>query len=230
MKAADVMVRRVITVDPDASVQQVASVLLKNRISAVPVVGEDGALLGIVSEGDLMRRPEAGTERRRSWWLAFFATNETLAAEFAKSHARRASDVMTRTVVTATPDTPLSEIADLLERNGIKRVPVVKRRKLVGIVSRANLLQALASIGKARTKKTVTDDAAVRDKVIANLEAQPWATSSLINVIVHQGAVELWGVVDSQEVKKAVRVAAEATPGVRAVNDNLMIRPLLAAT
>jgi CBS-domain-containing membrane protein len=230
MKAADVMVRRVITVGPDASVQHVASVLLKNRISAVPVVGEDGMLLGIVSEGDLMRRPEAGTERRRSWWLDLFTTNETRAAEFAKSHARRASDVMTRSVVTASSDTPLSEIADLLEKNGIKRVPVLKRRKLVGIVSRANLLQALASVRKTTTKKTATDDAAIREKVIANLDAQPWAGSSLINVIVHQGTVELWGMVDSQAAKKGVRVAAEATPGVRAVNNNLMIRPLLAAT
>jgi CBS domain-containing protein len=228
MNAADVMVRRVITVSAGVAVQDVARLLLKNRISAVPVVDEDGKLLGIVSEGDLMRRPEAGTERRRSWWLDFFTSNETLAAEFAKSHARRASDVMTRSVVTAKPDTSLSEIADLLEKNGIKRVPIVKRGKLVGIVSRANLLQALASARKTPAKKAVTDDAAIREKVMGELDAQPWARSSLINVIVHQGTVELWGMVDSQTTKNAVRVAAEATPGVRAVNNNLMIRTIVA--
>ena len=129
MKAADVMVRRVITVGANASVQEVASVLLNDRISAVPVVSDDGTLVGIVSEGDLIRRPEAKTERHRSWWLDLFTPNETLAAEFAKSHARRTSDVMTRCVVTANPDTSLSEIADLLEKNGIKRVPVVEGRK-----------------------------------------------------------------------------------------------------
>jgi CBS domain-containing protein len=229
MKAADVMVRRVITVSADASVPDVARLLLKNRISAVPVVGEDGALLGIVSEGDLMRRPEAGTERRRSWWLDLLTTSETLAAEFAKSHARRAGDVMTRSVVTAKPDTPLGEIADLLEKNRIKRVPVVKRGKLVGIVSRANLLQALASVRKTTTKKAATNDAAIREKVIAALDAQPWAQDSFVNVIVHEGTVELWGVVDSRAKKKAVRVAAEAIPGVRSVNNNLMIRTVMAA-
>jgi CBS domain-containing protein len=230
MKAADVMVRRVITVSADASVQDVARLLLKNRISAVPVLDEGGKLLGIVSEGDLMRRPEAGTERRRSWWLDLLTANETLAAEFAKSHARRASDVMTRSVVTANPDTSLSEIADLLEKNAIKRVPVVKRGKLVGIVSRANLLQALASVRKIATKKAPTDDAAIREKIIAELDAQPWAESSFVNVIVQQGTVDLWGMVDSQATKKAVRVAAEATPGVRAVNDHLTIRSPMAAT
>jgi signal-transduction protein with cAMP-binding, CBS, and nucleotidyltransferase domain len=176
-----------------------------------------------------MRRPEAGTERRRSWWLDLFTSNETLADEFAKSHARQVSDVMTRPAITAKPDTPLSEIADLLEKNGIKRVPVVKRGKLVGIVSRANLLQALASARKTTSKKAVTDDAAIREKVIAELDAQPWARSSIINVIVQQGTVDLWGMVESQATKKAVRVAAEAIPGVRAVNDKLTIRPITGA-
>lgn len=229
MKAADVMVRRVITVGPDTSVRDIVQLLLKNRISAVPVVGEDGKLVGIVSEGDLMRRPESGTERRRSWWLDFFTTSDTLAEEFAKSHALRAGDVMTSPVITAHPDTSLNEIADLLEKNGIKRVPVVKRGKLVGIVSRANLLQGLASVRKTASKKAVTNDAAIREKVIAELDAQPWARSSLVNVVVHQGTVELWGVVASPATKKAIRIAAEAIPGVRAVNNNLKVRPIQSA-
>jgi CBS domain-containing protein len=126
MNAADVMVTKVITVGPDACVQDVANMLLTNRISAVPVVDANGKLLGIVSEGDLMRRVEAGTGRRRSWWLSLLTGREPFAAEYVKEHSRRVVDVMTRAVITAKPDTPLRDIANLLERNGIKRVPIVE--------------------------------------------------------------------------------------------------------
>ena len=222
MKAADVMVTNVITVGPDARVQDVAQILLNARISGVPVVGSNGELIGIVSEGDLMRRFEAGTGRRRPWWLSLLTGKEVLAAEFIKEHSRKVADVMSRAVIMAAPETPLSEIVHLLEKNAIKRVPIVDKGKLVGIVSRANLLQALASpSGRA----TQADDAAIREKVLTQLNAEPWTRPSLINVIVQDGTVELWGIVDSTVEKKAVRVAAEVTPGVRAVNDNLIIRP-----
>jgi CBS domain-containing protein len=225
MKAADVMVRNVITVGPDACVQDVAQILLSARISGVPVVAPNGELLGIVSEGDLMRRVEAGTGRPRPWWLALFVGKETLAAEFIREHARKVADVMTRRVITATPDTPLSKIANLLEKNAIKRVPIVDGGKLVGIVSRANLLQALASLTKQVEVATEVNDSQIRDKVLTQLNTEPWTRTSLINVIVQDGTVELWGIVESASEKKAVRVAAEATPGVRAVNDNLIVRP-----
>jgi CBS domain-containing protein len=227
MNAADVMVSNVITVGPAACVQDVAGILLKNRISAVPVVGEQGELLGIVSEGDLMRRPEAGTEHRRSWWLDLMASTEILASEYVKTHSRKVTDVMTRKVITASPDTPLSEIASLLEKHGIKRVPIVQAGKIVGIVSRANLLQALASLQKEVVPAAAPDDTAIRNKVMAQLKAEPWAHTSLMNVIVQNGTVELWGMVASLAEKKAVRVLAEGTPGVRAVNDNLMVRPVM---
>src|SRR5690349_1899267 len=145
MNAADVMISNVITVGPAAQLQDVAETLLKNRISAMPVVTADGKLVGIVSEGDLMRRVETATGRRRSWWLAMLTGREVLAAEYVKEHARKVSDVMTHEVITVKPETPLYDIATTLERNGIKRVPVVKDGKVVGIVSRANLLQALAT-------------------------------------------------------------------------------------
>jgi CBS domain-containing protein len=225
MKAADVMVTNVITVGPDASVQDVALTLLSARISAVPVVGPKGELLGIVSEGDLMHRAEAGTGRTRPWWLAIFTGKEALAAEFVKEHSRKVTDVMTRDVVTAAPDTPLSVIANLLEKNAIKRVPIMKGDKIVGIVSRANLLQALASQSKQVAGASPADDAKIRETVLTQLEAEAWTRPSLINVIVRDGTVELWGIVDSVSEKKAVCVAAEVTPGVRAVNDNLIIRP-----
>jgi CBS domain-containing protein len=225
MKAADVMVTNVITVGPEASVQEVACTLLGSRISGVPVVGWDGKLLGIVSEGDLMRRVEAGTCRRRPWWLAMFTGREVLASEFIKEHSRKVADVMTRQVVTAAPDTPLSDIANLLEKNAIKRVPIVSDGKVVGIVSRANLLQALAGLNKQAQPAGADGDSKIRERVLKQLKAEPWTRPSLINVIVQDGAVELWGIVDSASEKKAVRVAAEVTPGVRAVNDNLIIRP-----
>ncbi len=225
MKAADVMVTNVITVGPDACVQDVAHVLLSGRISGVPVVGPNGELLGIVSEGDFMRRVEAGTGRPRPWWLALFTGKEVLAAEFIREHSRKVTDVMTRHVITAAPDTPLSKIANLLEKNAIKRVPIVEAGKVVGIVSRANLLQALASLSKQVEVATGVNDSQIRDKVLTQLNAEPWTKSLLINVIVQDGTVELWGIVESASEKKAVRIAAEVTPGVRAVNDNLIIRP-----
>jgi CBS domain-containing protein len=220
MKASDVMVRSVITVGPDLSVQAVASTLLENRISAVPVVDRDCKLVGIVSEGDLLRRAETQTERRRSWWLEALTSTQMLAAEFAKTHGHKASDVMTREVVTAAPDTPLREIADLLEKHGIKRVPIVQDGLLVGIVSRANLLQALASSGELFAPEK--GDEALRQEVENRLKSQPWGTRP-INVIVHSGVVDLWGYVDNAEEKQAIRVLAEGVPGVRAVNDNLRI-------
>jgi CBS domain-containing protein len=221
MKAADVMVSNVISVGSQASVQEVAEVLLRNRISGVPVIGPQGELAGIVSEGDLMRRPEAGTERRHSWWLDLLTSSQGLASDYIKSHSRKVVDVMTRRVITATPDTPLREIATLLEKHGIKRVPIVSDGKVVGIVSRANLLQALASV--KNMPPGTTDDASIRAKIVSKLANEPWTKPSLMNFIVQDGTVDLWGIVDSQTEKKAVRVLVESTPGVRAVNDNLII-------
>jgi len=228
MKAADVMISNVVTVGPDASVQDVAAILIRNHISAVPVVGPGGNILGIVSEGDLIHRAEAGTEVSRSWWLDLLTSDEVRAAEFAKSHARKVADVMTRKVVTAAPDTPLSEIAGLLEKNGIKRLPIVKDGKLVGLVSRKNLLQALASLRMEQVPASAPSDTDLRAKVMAQLDAQTWVRPALINVVVRDGTVELYGMVTNQAEKKAVRVLAEATPGVRAVNDNLVIQRSMA--
>ena len=230
MDAGHVMITNVISVGPDASVQEVADVLIRNRISAVPVVDKEGNLLGIVSEGDLIRRPESGTERRPSVWLEMFSSREVRANEFVKSHSRQVTDVMTRDVITASPATPVGEVAALLEKNRIKRVPVVKAGKVVGIVSRANLLQALASLKKELAPKLAPADKAIREKIIAQLNGKSWARPSLMNVMVQDGTVELWGMVDSQAEKKAVHVLAEVTPGVRAVNDNLTVMPILSAS
>lgn len=223
MNAADVMVSKVITVGPNTSVATIAETLLANRISAVPVVDEkSGALLGIVSEGDLIHRVETGTEQHRAWWLEIFAGKEALAREFVKSHARKAADVMTRPVVTVSPDTPLGELASLLDKHRIKRVPVVEDGKIVGIVSRANLIQALVALGARVKPSTSANDSALRASLLGELQSQAWWTNN-VNIIVKDGVVELWGFVDSPAARDAIRVAAEVTPGVRKVSNNLTI-------
>jgi CBS domain-containing protein len=218
------MVTNVITVGPDATVYDVANVLLANRISAVPVVDAQGHLVGIVSEGDLIRRAEIGTEQHHSWWLTLLTGNQALANEYIKCHARKVADIMTHPVITATPETPLSDIATLLERNRIKRVPIVANGKLVGVVSRANLVQALASVKPVMAEAVKASDTELRDKIMARLSTEPWRPS-MLNVTVHDGTVHLWGVVGSEAEKKAALTAAELTPGVRAVVDNLMVWP-----
>ena len=226
MKAIDVMVSNVITVTLDQSVQDVAQILLEHRISGVPVLDAAGDLVGIVSEGDLIRRGDAGTEHRRSWWLKLLMGREGLAGEYIKEHATKVKDVMTRGVICALPETSISEIAELLERNRIKRVPIVKDRRVIGIVSRANLLQALAGLRHQITIEKPTTDTALRDSVLRRLKAEPWTRTSLINITVHDGTVDLWGVVDSATEKKALCLAAEVTPGVRAVNDHVIVQPV----
>ena len=211
MKARDVMVSPVITVKPSFSVKEAAKTFLERRISAAPVVDDQGKLVGIVSEGDLMHRAEAGTERQRSWWLRALTAEETLAAEYVKAHARKVADVMTRDVITAAPDTPLHEIAALLEKNSIKRVPIVKNGQLVGVVSRANLIQAVASTRKGL--EIPLSDSTIRDKLLTHLKGQAWAHTLLLNVTVNGGVVDLWGMTRSDAERKAIRVAAEIHPG-----------------
>jgi CBS domain-containing protein len=224
MRAADVMVCAVISVRPNARVEEVAHTLLANRISAVPVIDEQGELLGIVSEGDLIRRVEAGTERRRFRWLEYLTGKQVLAAEYVKSYSHKVTDVMTRPVITATRETSLGEIATLLERNRIKRVPIVQNGKVVGIVSRANLLQALASMPAKDEAAASGGDSQIRDKVLARLNAELWRPS-MLNVTVYDGTVDLWGFVTSDEEKKAARIAVEGIRGVKTINDHLSIPP-----
>ncbi len=220
MNAADVMTSNVISVRADASVGEIAEILLTNRISGVPVVDDAGDLIGIVSEGDLIHRVEVGTERRRSWWLELLSSKQILAHEFIKAHARKAADLMTRHVITVRPDTPLSDLASLLDKHGIKRVPVTENGKLVGIVSRANLVQALFKPRQDTVAEKAVTDSALRDKILAQLKFEPWWPGD-VNVIVRDGAVELWGIVESQVENDAIRVAIEEIPGVRSISNHI---------
>jgi CBS domain-containing protein len=224
MKARDIMVSPVITVDENKAVRDVAQLLIAKRISAVPVVDDAGKLVGIVTEADLMRRPEAGTERPTSWWLSLISGDRALAAEYVKSHATKVKDVMTREVTTADPDASLHEIADLFEENQIKRVPIVtKGGDLVGIVSRANIIQAIVA---ARPKLEISlPDNTIRTRLLAELKKQPWAHVYKLNVTVTDGVVDLWGLVESDKERQAIKVAAEAIPGVATVNDHLKREP-----
>ncbi|ESR25454.1 Inosine-5'-monophosphate dehydrogenase [Lutibaculum baratangense AMV1] len=227
MKAADVMVRDVVTVAPDATVRDVAKMLLEHRISAVPVVDGDGGLAGIVSEGDLMRRGELGTERHRAWWLSLFMLPETLTEEFIKSLATKVSDVMTRNVFTAEEDTPLADIADLLEEHHVKRVPIIRGGRVVGIVSRANIVQALASLPAKEPAAGADGDLEIRQAILDRIAAAAIGAPWLLNVIVHDGVAELWGVAESESQKRAVVVAAEATAGVKSIQDHMLARPVV---
>jgi CBS-domain-containing membrane protein len=211
MKARDVMVSPVITAGENETVRDVARLLIAKRISAVPVVDGAGKLVGIVTEADLMHRTEAGTEHSYSWWLSLFLGDRAIAADYVKSHALKVRDIMTRDVKTAEPETPLCEIADLFEENHIKRVP---------IVSRSNIIQAVASAKP--TLKVSLPDTAIREKLMNELKQQPWTHVHKLNVTVTNGVVDLWGFVESEMVRQAITVAAEAIPGVRGVNDHLM--------
>lgn len=224
MNAADMMTSPVVTIGPQATVRDAAWTMLTHRISAVPVLDGQRRLVGILSEGDLLRRAETGTQRRRSWWGMFGLGSEQLAAEFVKSHGRKVADVMSRNVITAREDTPAPEIARLMETHGIKRVPIVADGKLVGIVSRADFLTALTGVQQAATAAN-RDDAALRAAIVARLGRMPWIQPSIVNVAVRDGIVELTGLTDSHAQRRAVRIVVETTPGVRTVQDNMRVQP-----
>jgi len=221
MKANDIMTSPVITVGLDTQVRTIAELLIKHRISGVPVV-DDGRLVGFVSEGDLLRRQEIGTDRKvraGSWWLRLLSAGSS-PADYVKSHARRARDIMTREVVSVSPHTSLAEIATLLERRGIKRVTVLSGEKLVGIVSRANLVQAIAVMHPSSNRVAPPLDSAIRGRLLAELERQPWWGRVSSNVMVSEGVVHYWGMAGSEDERAAARVAAENVPGVRGVEDH----------
>jgi CBS domain-containing protein len=221
MRARDVMVRAVVTTSPDTAVEKLARLMINLRISGVPVLDGDGRLVGIVTEGDLLRRAETGTERHRSRWSELFSSNSRLAAEYIKSHAKRVADIMTREVVSIDEMATLAEIADLLETKQIKRVPVVHDGRIVGIVSRADLLQVLASGGV----KTADEDRdrTIRDQLLTKLRSKKWADASEGRVVVSDGVVHFWGIVGSEAERKALRVAAENTPGVLGIEDHTIL-------
>jgi CBS domain-containing protein len=233
MRAMDVMTTDVITVDPDTTVQALATLLADRGISGAPVVDASGRLVGVVSEGDLLHRAEIGTarrhrERRRSWWLDHFASD--LAREYIKSHGRTVKDIMTRDVVTVTEDIDLGEVAALLEAKRIKRVPVTRDGKVIGIISRANLVRALGATKGAPLREGESDDRTIRARLLTELGREEWARVWPEDVIVRDNVEHFWFSSDEPEEKKqALRVAAETIPGVRGVEEHVVPAPVIPA-
>ncbi|HUA52039.1 MAG TPA: CBS domain-containing protein [Candidatus Sulfotelmatobacter sp.] len=228
MQAADIMTKVVISVAADTTVPDIAKLMLDRGISSVTVVDRTGRLIGLITEGDLLRRAEMGTERRPSRWLEVVSTNAELAADYVKSHARKAADIMTRDVITASAETPVRDIVDLMESRRIKRVPIVHDGAVIGIVSRANLVQALL-VGARFEARDLKGDRAMREALLAELKGQAWVTATGLNVIVSDGMIHLWGTVQSPEQRSALRIAAENVPGARGVEDHLVSVPALPA-
>ncbi len=223
MRAVDVMVRDVITVHPDTDVAEAVGLLTKHDVSALPVVDPDNHLVGVISEADLIHRVEIGTEKHRPWWMEAVTGAASLAQDFAKSHGKKVGELMTRDVVSATEETPLSEIATLFERKRIKRVPIVRDGKLVGVVSRSNLIQALASVvSHSEGGSTVDADREIRRELLDRLGQQSWTEFGARNIIVSNGVVHVWGLVGSEEERQALIALAEGVPGVSRVSDEMI--------
>jgi CBS domain-containing protein len=226
LTVADVMTKEVITIAPETPVEAVAKLLYERQISGLPVIDGKGRVVGILSEGDLMAHTAAtGSDKPRSWWLRFFSDTGSRAEEYLKTHGRTAADVMSRSPMTIGPDASLAEVAQLLEKNRIKRLPVVDGGKLVGLVSRANLIRGLAT-AQPPASTTAASDREIKEKLEKAIEAE--GLGRLINPIVQDGEVHLWGLVDTDTERRAIVVLTEGIPGVKAVENHLGIQPVWA--
>jgi CBS domain-containing protein len=221
MKTMDVMTRDVVSIGPDASVLEAVRLMLQHKISGLPVVDASGKLQGVVTEGDFLRRAETGTERKRSRLVEFLLGPGRLATDYVHTTGRKVSEVMTPDVETVTEDDPLEKVVHLMERHRIKRVPVMRGDKMIGIVTRANLMRALASLALAE-QPVAAGDSAIRERLLAELKKQPWAPIGLIDVVVKDGVVKLSGALTDERERQAIRIAAENIAGVKKVEDHLI--------
>jgi CBS domain-containing protein len=219
MRAHQIMTRPVITVAPETTIVEAANTMLQKHVSGLPVIDAAGKLVGIISEGDFIRRGEIGTERKRGRFLKFILGPGKEATDFVREHGRKVTEIMTKSPLTITEDTPLEEIVELMEKNDVKRLPVMRGDKIVGIVSRANLLQAVASLARQVPDPTADDDH-IRNRVIDALEKNDWCPFGL-SVIVRDGVVHLSGVITEERSRQAAIVAAENVTGVVKVHDHL---------
>ncbi len=220
MKAKDVMTSPVISVEPDESIWQAVRTMLQRHISGLPVIDKQGRLVGIVSEGDFLRRAETGTQRRRARWLEFLIGPGRLADEYTRSHGRKIGDIMTPDPLTVTEETSLDEVVRTMEKRRIKRLPVVRGNVAVGILTRANLVHALAGVARELMPTTASDEA-IRTRLLTELAKEAWAPVALIDVMVRNGVVELWGAITEERQRAALVAAAENVPGVKAVHEHL---------
>ncbi|HVY13591.1 MAG TPA: CBS domain-containing protein [Rhodopila sp.] len=221
MNVSDVMTRNVISVGPDDTVEQAVKTMLERRISGLLVVDKGGNLAGVVTEGDLLRRDEIGTETDRPWWLRLLVSPSRQAADFVRANGRYVKDIMTTDVLTVAHDAPLEDVVSTMEKNRIKRLPVTRDGRVVGIVSRADLLRAL--IGRVRdVAPTGGDDRSIRDAIMNTLSEKSWAPRTTVNVTVNRGVADIWGSITNENERAAIRVAVENTPGVTTIHDHLV--------
>jgi CBS domain-containing protein len=219
MKARDVMTQPVISIAQSASILDAVALMLRHKISGLPVVDSTGKLIGMVTEGDLLRRAEIGTQRRRPRWIEFFIPGR-LANEYVQASGRRVEEIMSVDVHTVDEQAPLEDVVQVLERHRIKRVPVLQGGQLAGIITRANIVRALIGAAKAAPKRS-RDDAAIREALIAELEKQSWAPVGDLSIDVSNGVITLSGIVTDDRVRQALCVAAENIPGVKRVEDQI---------
>lgn len=221
MIVADVMTRNVISISPEATVEEAARIMLERRVSGLFVVDKAGDMVGVITEGDLLHRDELGTERHYPWYLRLFVSPSQQAANFAHAHGRHVRDVMTTDVVSVALDEPLEAVVALMEEHHIKRVPVTQDDRVVGVVSRADLLRAL--IGRARHAAAApASDPDIRTAILDALEQQSWAPTTTLNVAVNHGIVDIWGTITSESERSAIRVIAENASGVTEVHDHMV--------
>lgn len=223
MKAIDIMTTDVVTVSPETSVYEAARLLLGRRISALPVLNADARLIGIISESDLMRRGEIRSEKRSSWLQELLGSDLRRASQFLRAHGRRVADVMSTEVISAPPRTPMRQLAELMERHHVKRLPIVDGHRLVGIVGRSDLLRALLALDPTEQPAPDADDQAVRQRLLEALKARHWAGSIVANVIVEEGVVHLWGEAGTAREIDACRALAETIEGVRRVANHMAL-------
>jgi len=223
MRVHQIMTRKVRTVNPDTSILEAANLMLHRHISGLPVVGDDGKLVGIVSEGDFIHRSEIGTQKRRGRWLKMLLGPGGSASEFVHEHGGKVGEIMTPAadLCTATEDMLLEDVVQLIERRNVKRLPVVRGDVLVGIVSRSDLLRAVASLARDIPEPTADDDQ-IRQRVIAAIENNEWQAAQL-GVIVRDGIVHLDGIITDERYRKAIIVAAENVAGVKLVHDHIYL-------
>ena len=222
MQAKDIMTRDVTTVSPSATVREVAKLMASKRLSGLPVVSSDGRPVGMLTASDLLHRVETGTEKRSSWFTSFFSNPDDMARQYAKAHGLKAHEVMSRHVVSVRDDADLSEVADVLDRNKLKRVPVVRDGTLVGIISRSDLVRVLseASVGQPIAK---SNDAALQNAIWQEIRKQKWLDSGYVNITVKDGVVEAWGMVASAEQRNALLVLVEEAAGAAKIEDHLKV-------
>jgi CBS-domain-containing membrane protein len=222
MKVSDVMTRTVISVSPQSLVVDAAKLMLKHRISGLPVIDDANKLVGIITEDDLLHRPETGTEPKRSSWLeAIFGVDDG-ATGYVRSHGVKVQEVMTPDPVTTSPDASLAEAVHVMESHKVKRLPVVSRRKVVGIISRANLVRALVSVLRSTAAPSNTD-VAIRDRIFKAIDQQNWSSGAMVDVVVRRGVADLWGTILNSAQRRALKVLVESTAGVKQVEDHMTV-------